>query len=281
MRTLSLAAALLAAACFGLGSVLQKAAADRETATAGLELSLVVRLLRQWRYLLGWGFDLMGWGLQIVALRVLPLFAVQAFVAMNVGFTALFARAMLGDRLPRRGLPALALLAVSAVLLAISAPTDQPVRLSLVGFGAVGAGLLVVLAIGVGAARRAAPARSAAALGGLAGVGFGMVAVMSKAVAPAAGQGTVAAVAAALTSPAAYLLAAAGVLATLLYATGLQRGSVVAVDAPLVAAELILPTVLGLFLLGEPLPAGLALVATAAGFLGAATGALVLSGGSR
>jgi drug/metabolite transporter (DMT)-like permease len=273
-------AAILAAAAtpvlFGIGSVLQKAAADRVETVRGLDPRLLGRLLRRGGYLLGWACDATGWLLQVLALTTLPLFVVQSFVAMGTGWTAGLAWWLLGARLSRWARPALALTVAAGVALAVSAPVDRPVRLGPSGLLAAAAGLAALLAGGTLLARRVSR-WSAAALGALAGAGFSLVAVLDKAVAPLPGHPIAGQLTTVLRTPAPYLLVTAGVAAALLYSTGLQRGQVVAVEAPLVALELALPTVIGVALLGEALPGGWRLPMAAAGLAGALTGSLLLA----
>jgi len=90
----SLVAAMVAALCYGVAAVLQ-AMAVREASLrpagsgpAGVDPGLVVRMLRQWRFIASLGLDLIGFLSQLVALRQLPLFAVQAMIAANLAVTA-------------------------------------------------------------------------------------------------------------------------------------------------------------------------------------------------
>jgi len=69
--------ALAAACAYGIASVMQAIAA-RSTAddSYGVNPGLLVRVLGQWRFLLGLGLDVLGFVAQLAALRVLPLFVV-------------------------------------------------------------------------------------------------------------------------------------------------------------------------------------------------------------
>ena len=53
----------------------------------------------QWRFLASLGIDLVGFLAQLVALRQLPLFAVQAMIASNLAVTAVFAAWLMHVRL--------------------------------------------------------------------------------------------------------------------------------------------------------------------------------------
>src|SRR5215467_1923948 len=87
---ISLAAALMAALCYGIACVMQamavraasrrKAAAGR-TPLGGVDPGLVVRMLHQWPFIASLGLDLIGFAAQLVALRSPPLYAPPLHVA--------------------------------------------------------------------------------------------------------------------------------------------------------------------------------------------------------
>src|SRR3984957_5919467 len=105
----SLVAAVVSAICYGIASVLQ-AVAVREASTrsraqasaGGGDPSLVPRMLGQWRFVVSVVIDLAGFIAQLVALRRLPLFAVQAMVAANLAVIAVLATVIIGTRLSLR-----------------------------------------------------------------------------------------------------------------------------------------------------------------------------------
>src|ERR1039457_3347285 len=92
---------MVAALCYGIAAVMQaiavRAASLRpahspaETILTAVDPGLVVRMLHQWRFIASLGIDLIGFVAQLVALRRLPLFAVQAMIAANLAVTAVFA----------------------------------------------------------------------------------------------------------------------------------------------------------------------------------------------
>src|SRR6266581_7773191 len=98
----SLVAAMVAALCYGIAAVMQamavRAASMRPAhappggnGRSSVDPGLVVRMLHQWRFIASLGIDLVGFLAQLVALRRLPLFAVQAMIAANLAVTAVFA----------------------------------------------------------------------------------------------------------------------------------------------------------------------------------------------
>src|ERR1700753_3301910 len=87
----SLIAAVVAALCYGIASVMQavavREASNRSRAQAsagGIDPGLVPRMLSQWRFVASVVIDLLGFIAQLVALRRVPLFAVQALVAAKL-----------------------------------------------------------------------------------------------------------------------------------------------------------------------------------------------------
>lgn len=66
---------------------------------AGGAAVLLLRALRQWRYLAGLGLDGVGFLLQIVALRSIPIYAVGAALAASLAVTAVVASRLLHVRL--------------------------------------------------------------------------------------------------------------------------------------------------------------------------------------
>ena len=84
-------AAVAAAVCYGVASVLQAVGARRVSAGNPL------RALTQPPYLAGLALDGLGFAAQVLALRSLPVFAVQAALAASLAVTAV---AAFGSRVP-------------------------------------------------------------------------------------------------------------------------------------------------------------------------------------
>src|ERR1700735_4559213 len=104
-----LISAVVAALCYGVASVLQavavREASNRSRAQAsagGIDPGLVPRMLSQWRFVASVVIDLLGFLAQLVALRRLPLFAVQAMVAANLAVVAVLATTLIAATLTLR-----------------------------------------------------------------------------------------------------------------------------------------------------------------------------------
>src|SRR5215472_16690053 len=208
----SLLAALLSAFCYGVAAVMQaisvRAASRRPAAEAAaggmVDPGLVVRMLRQGPFLASILIDLIGFIGQIVALRRLPLFAVQAIIASNLAATAVFAAWLMKARLSGREWLAVAGVVLGVGLLGSSAGAQGA---SSVGW-AFQLGLIIAVAgvavVGVAAARLPNPARTPT-LGAIAGLGYGVLAVSAR-ILPGFTPAQL------VRNPATYTLAAAGIV---------------------------------------------------------------------
>ncbi|MFF3329297.1 DMT family transporter [Streptomyces sp. NPDC002888] len=260
--------ALGAAVCFGTATVLQAIAARAAAGGGGGEAALLLRALRQWRYLAGLALDGLGFLLQIAALRSIPIYAVGAWLASSLAVTAVVAARLLRVRLSRVEWGAVAVVCAGLAMLGLASGTEGeepgPDWLSYAMLGvAVG-----VLVLGVVGGRL--PERGRALVLGLgAGFGFGVVEVAVRLIDdldPGALFG----------NPATYALLLGGGAAFLSLTSALQRGSVTAATAGMVIGETIGPAVVGVVWLGDRTREGLAWLAVA-GFVVAVAGALGLA----
>jgi drug/metabolite transporter (DMT)-like permease len=266
--TTGIIAAIIAALGYGIGSTLQAMAARDEPDVGGVDARLLVRLAKRWRFVVGLCLDLIGFIAQFIALRTLAVFVVQAVQAGNLAVTAVAAIPLLGVRLRGREWSAVAAVCVGLTLLAAAAGSEsvEPVPLA-VKWWFLGAAVAVAVAGYVGGQikGRAAPA----ILGFFAGLGFGVVALAARVI-------TNLSIGALFTNPATYALLAAGFVSFVFYATGLQRGKVTTVTAAVVVAETLLPSVVGVVVLGDGTRPGLVWLAVL-GFVVAIAGALMLA----
>jgi drug/metabolite transporter (DMT)-like permease len=283
----SLVAAVVAALCYGVASVMQAMAvraASRRTANrtgsggtgdrsqpasplGEVDPSLIVRLLGQWRFLISLGLDMLGFVAQLVALHRLPLFAVQAIVAGNLAVTAVLASQLIHVQLTWREWLAVAGVVVGVGLLGVSAGAEGATGVSeafkLALLVAVGG----VAVAGVAASKLGNPARTLV-LGAVAGLGYGIVAVAAR-VLPGFSLTEL------VRDPAAYALAAAGIVSFMLYATALEGGSVTVATAAVVLAETAPPALIGVLFLGDHTRHGLTGVAILAFILAVACAVLL------
>lgn len=245
-----LLAAIGTALCYGVGSILQAAAAAKAPPTAHLDPRLILRLARGWRYPVGLALDAAGFVLTLIALRTLPLYLVQSVAASFLAVTAVVGALTLGLRLRRREVGALLLVVLGLGVVGLSAAPESADPL-----GTRTQWLVLATAVLIASATAAlarVPGRTGAwVLGGLGGVAFGVVALAGRALTSGLTGDVRADVHLLLHSPATYAIVVATPLALTAYATALQRGSVVQATVPLVVGETVLPAVAGLILLGD------------------------------
>jgi drug/metabolite transporter (DMT)-like permease len=270
---LAVLGAVAAAVCYGVASVLQAVAARRSTATAGVDPRVLLRLMRQVPYLGGIGLDLLGFLGSVAALHRLPLFFVQAAIASSVGVTVLLAMAFLGVRVRALETAALVGLGVGLLLLALAARPEAATSLPRAGEWAVLGGVAVVAGFGVFAGRPDR-ARGGVALALGSGLAFSGVGIAARSlVVPHPGYRLIA-------EPLAWAIAGYGLLATLLFAAALQRGSVTTTAALTSAVDTVVPAAVGLTCLGDTARSGFAPVA-GVGFVLAVASAIALARHAR
>ena len=250
---------------YGVGSVLQSVGARRTAEVTGL--SGVTRILRQLPYLLGLGLDGVAFLANVVALQRLPLFLVQSVLVGSVGVTAVVA-AVRGQRLGRRDWASLGALGVGLVLLCVTADPRPAVPLALPGQWVLLAATVLPVALGLVGLRLHGRV-SAAVLAASAGLAWTGVALASRAFSAEAFGWS------ALAHPLVWTIVVQGVLGTVFFALALQRGDVTTVTAVTFMLELLVPSLLGLWLFGDGVLPGQAPVAVL-GFVLAVGGTVAL-----
>ncbi|MFI5793414.1 hypothetical protein [Streptomyces sp. NPDC051677] len=267
--------ALGAAVCFGTATVLQAMAAraaadgsDGRGGGGGGDAALLLRAVRQWRYLAGLALDGLGFLFQIAALRSVPIYAVGAALASSLAVTAVVAARLLRVRLSRMEWLAVGVVCAGLGMLGLASGTEGeesgPDALPWVMLGAA----VGVLLLGLVGGRLTGRGR-ALVLGLGAGCGFGVVEVAVRLVDSLAPSDL-------LTNPATYALLVGGGAAFLLLTTALQRGSVTTATAGIVIGETIGPALVGVVWLGDRTREGLGWLAVL-GFAVAVAGALALA----
>jgi drug/metabolite transporter (DMT)-like permease len=271
----SLIAALVAALFYGIASVMQSVAAHeasnrkpQDADAGGVDPGLLPRMLRQWRFVVSLCLDALGFVAQLIALQRLPLFAVQAIVAANLAVTAVVASLVIKVRLSWREWLAVTGVVAGVGLLGSSAGPEGASQAGVVFKLALIVAIAALGLIGLAAARLRDPARTLA-LGLVAGFGYGVIGIAAR-VLNGFEPLTL------LRDPAAYAVAAAGIVSFVFYATALEGGSVTVATAAVVLAETLPPAVIGVVFLGDRTRPGLE-PAAIAGFLLAVASAVMLA----
>ncbi|MDX3458834.1 hypothetical protein PV396_44125 [Streptomyces sp. ME02-8801-2C] len=275
--------ALGAAVCFGTATVLQAMAAraaaagptdSRESPRGGPgggpggDAALLLRALRQWRYIAGLALDGLGFLFQIAALRSLPIYAVGAALAASLAVTAVVAARLLRARLSGVEWAAVGVVCAGLGMLGLSSGTEGERAGSDALRYAMLATAVGVLVLGLLGGRL--PERGRGLVLGLgAGFGFGVVEVSVRLVDELS-------VGALVANAAVYALVVGGAGAFLALTSALQRGAVTVPTAGMVIGETIGPAVIGVVWLGDRTREGLGWLAVA-GFGVAVVGALALA----
>ncbi|MFK8909921.1 hypothetical protein, partial [Streptomyces sp. YS-3] len=222
--------ALGSAVCYGTATVLQAVAARAASGPAagsgetGVDPALLLRAVRQWRYIAGLGLDGLGFVLQIVALRAVPIYAVGAALAASLAVTAVVSARVLAVRLSGTEWVAVGVVCAGLAMLGLASGEEGHEA----GPAALPWALLAVAAaiLLAGAVAGRLPGRARALVLGLgAGCGFGVVEVAVRLIDSLD-----------LTEPALYALLLGGGAAFLLLTSALQRGSVTTATAGIRAA---------------------------------------------
>ncbi|WP_225825181.1 hypothetical protein [Streptomyces naphthomycinicus] len=262
--------ALGAAVCFGTATVLQAVAARAASAEEGPggDAALLLRALRQWRYLAGLALDGLGFLLQIAALRSVPIYAVGAALAASLAVTAVVAARLLRVRLSGLEWGAVGVVCAGLAMLGLASGAEGDrggpdwLKYAMV---AAAAGVLLLGAVG----GRLSGRTRALLLGLGAGLGFGVVEVAVRLIDSLRPADL-------LANPATYALLLGGGAAFLLLTSALQRGSVTTATAGMVIGETLGPAAVGVVWLGDRTREGLEWLA-ALGFAVAVAGALALA----
>ncbi|GAA3291431.1 hypothetical protein [Streptomyces cinereospinus] len=264
---LGLLFALCAAVFMGTATVFQALGA-RRVAPGGA--GAAVRAAWQWPFVAGVALDTAGFGAELLSLRSVPLFLVEAAVAGALAVTALVSAVVLRVRLRRAEWAAVAAVCGGLALMAVAAGRETG------GDGDARMRLAVLVgSVGLALASRALSPRlgdirhRAAVLGAVAGVSFGVVAVAARLLAGLSLPGL-------LVDPAVYAVIVSGITGYLLLIEALQSGSVTSATAAMVTGETVWPALFGVVWLGDTTRHGLAPVAVA-GFAASIAGALVLA----
>ena len=276
MTALALALATLAACANAAGDLFQRASARSESSDLRGSLSLLVRLVRQPRWLAGVVVSLLGLAVHVTALSVGELATVQPVLVAELPLAVVGASYLFGRGLGVRDLLSVAMLAVGlALFIGFLGPSGgDPLRVSGGTWAiAVGTVALLVALLAVAGWRaehdvRGGLLRAAAGAGyGLTGVFFS---VMGKSV-DADGFG------AAFTTWQTYGALAAGGLSFYLLQNAITAGKLVAVEPGLTLVNPLVAVTWGMLVFGEDVRTGGALVGTAVGGVLLVAGVVLLA----
>lgn len=238
------------AICYGIGSILQQIGSRQAKPASSLSPRNLVRFAHHWPYVVGLGVDFLGWILSLLALRMLPLFLVQAAITSAIAVNAVVARIILRNSLSVNARWAIAVVIVGLVLLAFSAspqtahPLTNQLKLGIIiaPFGLLTAGILTM--------RFLQPNRIPLMLAALSGIVFSGVGIIGRSIVIPHDYWQI------IFEPMAWVLVFYGILGELMFSVALQKGQVTTVFATLFAIETVIPTGVGIIFLGDSARAG-------------------------
>ena len=253
-------AAIGCSLCNGISTVQQKIGADRQRAVRSFDIVILLKLLQDVPYVFGILLALIGYGLSLVALQVLPLFFVQSVIAASVMVTAFGERLILHRKLDKQTYIALTVILVGLTLLSVSAVSgratvgDHATRL-LIEVLPLPLAIVGLLFITV---RGQVSALALAALGGLA---FGNTSTIGRILTyphPLWKLGE---------NPLLYSLIASAVLGQYLFTVALQRATATKSNAIMIALQTLGPALCGLLFFDDKIRNGFQVFALIGGAL--------------
>jgi drug/metabolite transporter (DMT)-like permease len=243
--------ALLSAFIFSCGVVLQQRSALDIPVALAARPGLLLRLTRRPTWLLGLGADVIGFGVQTLALRRGSLVVVQPLVAGSLLFTLVLIALVDHEPISAGEWAAIGIVLVGlAVFLAAGSPGDSPTASA-----GIQAWLLCTLSVAllacvaVSAGLRAHEIARARWFGLAAGVADAFMAVLAKSFADSFGHG----VAGAFATWTPYALVAGGLAALLLTSTAYQAGHPTRSLPIITVADPVFGSVIGITLFDERL----------------------------
>lgn len=213
---LSLAGAL----CYAASSILQQQAAAAQPPDLSLRPSLLVRLLRSKRWMLGNVADVGGYGFQFLALRVGALSLVTPLFVIGLALS-IIGNAYIQGRRPNRNewLGSLFTIVGLGVFVGVAEPGPGNPHASVLGWSLLFAATLFLTAIAIALAR-GTPRRRALMLSVATGILFGLTAALTEHVGHVLNIGVVHT----LTNWSPYVLAAVSIAGLLVNQSAYQAG---------------------------------------------------------
>jgi drug/metabolite transporter (DMT)-like permease len=247
--------ALVASLCTATSSVCQRLGARSEE-PAKLDVSLIFRLVRRPIWLTGLASMILGFILQVTALRFGPLALVQPILALELLFVFGYMALIGSRRVQRRDwFAAIAMSLGLGLFLLAALPSGGRLHAPallwwLAGLATLGVVLLgLTVAFGIGRRHGAKPARRAAVLGAVTGVSWGFVAAVIKELSShlSGGLGAI------LSNWSFYVLIGVGAATLLLASHALAAGPLAASQPGFTILDPLSASLLGVFLFGEHL----------------------------
>lgn len=250
-------AAFAMSLCYGISAVAEDRAAKRRPITGRGGKRAAFRVTMTAGYLAGMAVSVVAWVFSLIALHRLPLFAVQAIAASSIGVVVVLTSVITHHKPSKREGILLCVLAVALIVLAVSAAPTGPKPVTWVFKLFIWLGVLAV-AGAAASATRVVGARGGALLGAVSGLSDAGMALCARALHDTSVSGLI-------TDPLALALIPFTIIGIVSFAASLQRGAVSVTVACQQAIVTVIPSVIGLLVLGDTARPGFG-VLTYAGF---------------
>lgn len=246
---LAYTAALGCSLCNGISTVQQKIGADHSAKSRDFDIFLLLRLFKNAPYLLGTILEIGGYGLSLVALRVLPLFLVQSLIAASVLVTAFGERVFLRKSLGVRTYQSLLIVVLGVILLSVSALSGHATLGNNVARSEVELLPIPILFIGILCIHIRGRV-SAFTLAALSGIAFGNTSTIGRILIYPHPLWNIA------LNPMLYSLISSAVLGQYLFIVSLQRTTATRSNAIMIALQTLCPAFFGLLYFGDRIRPG-------------------------
>jgi hypothetical protein len=248
---LAMSAAVGCALCNGIAAVLQKISADKAVPIRKIHHAVAAtRLLKQLPYVGGIALDLLAGIFTLIAAHRLPLFLVQALIASSVLLTALLERIFMHRILHKNAYMAIGLVLLGLVCLAIASHPEHTARTSAALRDAILYMPFALLALGA-ILIRTKTTSGAALMAVISGIAFGSISIIGRMLVYPHPFWHV------ITNPLAGSLVVYAVMGMFFFTAALQRAQATSINGIVVAAETILPLLVGIGVLGDSARHGL------------------------
>ena len=221
------------------------------------------------RYLAGLVVDGLAWVCTVVALRNMPVFAVQAILGGSIALTALAVRWIWGTRLHLSDRLAIGACVVGLVLIAGSAGTGTPAGAGPAADIVLGVAMFVLAGVAIALHNT----RLAWPLALVAGLGFGGTSLAVRSVHVEEGAFDVVDL---LSQPPTYLVIGFWLVGLITFSKALSRGNLAGVTAVFTVTEVVVPGLVAIGLLDDRIRSGW-VIPFVIGLLLAAAGVVVLA----
>ncbi len=239
------AASICGSICYGVATVLQQVGAKQSENIKNINPLNLIKLIKQGPYFFGLFLDFIGWLFFLVAVRSLPLFLVQSFIALSIFVSALVDKYWLNHKILKSEKLSILFVVIGVVLLSYTAlpsralPTSNLFKWTIV-LTPIGIALIAAALIKI---NKSNLVNSTIAV--LAGLAFGGTSIVTRLI--VFNQITKQPIQLGL----AIALIVFGILAIVLLAVALQRERVNKVNSLVLAAEVLVPSIIGIMFLGD------------------------------